>query len=97
MTDIRETTDFDHDDASSDAASVSLAIGAPVRVGRLETLPSVRAELSRLYRECRRRVGRYPTPLEGQRLASILGDVRGLIELEAIAGRLAALEAAVKS
>jgi hypothetical protein len=59
----------------------------------LETLPSVRAELSRLYRECRRRVGRYPTPLEGQRLAAILGDVRGLIEVADLSDRLDAIEA----
>ncbi len=96
MTDPRETTEFDGDGANAGAESAPLRIGAPVRVGRLESLTSIRAELGRLYRETRRRVGKFPTPLEAQRMAAVLGDIRGLVELEAVAARLAALEQAVK-
>jgi hypothetical protein len=92
MLETHGNDDFMGDGASGGAGSAPLAIGGRVRVARLETLSSVRGELARLYRECRARAGRYPTPLEGQRLASILGDVRGLIELQEIQARLTALE-----
>ena len=94
-----ELDDFMPDAAKPGAGSAPpdvLPVGAPVRVGRLETLTSIRAELARLYRETRRRVGRYPTPLEAQRMAAVLGDIRGLIELEQIAARLTALEQAAR-
>lgn len=71
------------------------AVGSPVRVGRLESLISVRAELAKLYREARRRHGRYPDALTASRLAAILSDVRASIELEAVRERLDALEARI--
>jgi len=69
-----------------------LAVGAPVRVSRLDDLTHVRAELSRLYREARRREGRFPDALTAQRLANVLGAVRGAIEMEEVVWRLALLE-----
>ncbi len=70
-----------------------LAVGSPVRVGRLEDLRSLRSEAARLYREARRREGRYPDALTAQRLAGVLGAVRGYIEVIELETRLAALEA----
>lgn len=70
----------------------NLAIGSAVRVGRLQDLVSLRAEAARLYREARRREGRYPDALTAQRLASVLGSVRGYIELVELEQRLAAVE-----
>jgi len=69
-----------------------LAVGSPVRVGRLETLISLRAEAARLYREARRREGRYPDALTAQRLAAVLGSVRGYIELTELEARMTAME-----
>ncbi len=69
-----------------------LAVGSTVRVGRLEDLKSLRAECARLYREARRREGRYPDALTAQRLASVLGSVRGLIELADLEQRLVTIE-----
>jgi len=69
-----------------------LAVGSPVRVGRLEDLKSLRAEAARLYRETRRREGRYPDALTAQRLATVLGSVRGYIELTEMEERMAAIE-----
>ena len=69
-----------------------LPIGAAVRVSKLSTLTCVRAELGRLYREARRREGRYPDALTAQRLANVLGHVRTMIEVELIEQRLAVIE-----
>ena len=73
-------------------ADLPLAIGAPVRVSRLDDLLHLRAEISRLYREARRREGRFPDALTAQRLANVLGAVRGAIEMEEVVRRLALLE-----
>lgn len=75
----------------------TLAVGADVRVSRLDTLAACRAELGRLYRESRRRAGRFPAPLEAKRLAGVLGEVRSAIELEDLEVRLAALEKLVET
>lgn len=72
--------------------SAPLAVGAAVRVGRLEELKSVRAEAGRLYREARRREGRFPDALTAQRLASVLGSVRESIETLELEQRIEALE-----
>lgn len=85
-----ESTQFDPLDTAPGKGNPP--VGSPVRVGRLASLVSVRAELSRLYREARRRHGRYPDALTAQRLASVLGDIRNAIELEEIRGRLDVLE-----
>lgn len=53
---------------------------------------SIRAEPGRLYREARRRHGRFPDALVAQRLANVLGGVRDLVALEDIERRLAELE-----
>lgn len=88
-----ETAEFVPCEPSKDAGSNGLVIGGVVRVGRLEDLKSIRAELARLYREARRREGRYPDALTATRLANVLGNVRALVELQAIEARLDALEA----
>jgi hypothetical protein len=69
-----------------------MRIGATVRVSRLDDLRHVRAEIGRLYREARQREGRYPDALTAQRLANVLGAVRGAIELEAVVQRINQLE-----
>jgi hypothetical protein len=85
-----ETTQFDNPEATPGAA---LAVGSPVRVPRLDSVIALRGEAARLYRECRKREGRYPDAMTGQRLANILGTVRTALELSEIAERLARLEA----
>jgi hypothetical protein len=52
----------------------------------------VRAELGRLYREARKREGRYPDALTASRLALVLGSVQKIIELADFERRLEALE-----
>jgi hypothetical protein len=71
----------------------SLPIGAEVRVARLNSLVAVRCELGRLYREARRRHGRYPDAQTAQRLSSILAAISTSIEVHDLEKRLAALEA----
>jgi hypothetical protein len=82
-------SDFDDE---NDPDGKALAVGGPVRVARLSDLVSIRAELGRLYREARRRHGRFPDALVAQRLANVLGGVRDLVMLEDIERRLAELE-----
>jgi hypothetical protein len=84
-----ESEQFDPGRHSRDS---ELRVGAPVRVGRLQDLRTVRAELGRLYREARRREGRYPDALTAQRLANVLGSLRTAIELEDLEKRLCKLE-----
>ena len=69
-----------------------LAIGAPVRVSRLDDLKACRSELGKLYRESRKRAGRYPLPLDAKRLAGVLGGVRQAIETEEFEHRLQEIE-----
>ncbi len=69
-----------------------LAVGAPVRVSRLDNLKACRSELGKLYREARKRAGRYPLPLEAKRLADVLAGVRAAIEIEDFERRLKELE-----
>jgi len=69
-----------------------LAIGAPVRVSRLDNLKACRSELGKLYRESRKRAGRYPLPLDAKRLAGVLGGVRQAIETEEFEHRLQEIE-----
>jgi hypothetical protein len=69
-----------------------LAVGAPVRVGRLKSAVSVRAELGRLYREARRREGRFPDAQTAQRLANVLNAIRQAIESEDLEARVRSLE-----
>ena len=77
-------------------ADEPLRIGAPVRVPRLDDASHIRAELARLYREARRRHGRYPDAMTAQRLANVLAAVRQALEIEELARRLAALETRLK-
>ncbi|MCH9693830.1 MAG: hypothetical protein K0U72_04915 [Gammaproteobacteria bacterium] len=72
--------------------SKQLAIGASVRVSRLDSLKACRSELGKLYRESRKRAGRFPLPLEAKRLADVLAGVRTSIELEELEKRLQQLE-----
>lgn len=60
---------------------VTLDIGAEVRVSRLHSLISVRAEVGRLYREARKREGRFPDALTALRLSTILNTVTTAIEI----------------
>jgi hypothetical protein len=75
----------------------ALPVGASVRVARLDDLRRVRAEISRLYREARRREGRYPDAITAMRLANVLGHVRTAIEVDELRARLDALEHQVGS
>lgn len=86
---LRANEDIDVEKPGDDQP---LAVGGRVRVARLNDLKRVRGEISRLYREARRREGRYPDALTAQRLANVLGHVRSSIELESIEQRLKALE-----
>lgn len=72
--------------------SKPLAVGASVRVSRLDTLKACRAELGKLYREARKRSGRYPDALTAKRLADVLAGVRNAIEMEDFEHRLQELE-----
>lgn len=78
--------------AEKSSSNKELAIGATVRVSRLDTLKGCRSELGRLYRESRRREGRFPDALTAKRLSDILGSVRSALELEDLEVRLKALE-----
>jgi hypothetical protein len=78
--------------AESPKGNSTLAIGAEVRVSRLNTLKHVRAELARLYREARKREGRYPDALTATRLATILGAVGTSIEVAELERRIRELE-----
>ena len=69
-----------------------LDIGASVRVSRLDSLKACRSELGKLYRESRKRAGRYPLPLDAKRLADVLSGVRQAIEIEDLEKRLQQLE-----
>ena len=69
-----------------------LDIGASVRVSRLDSLKACRSELGKLYRESRKRAGRYPLPLDAKRLAGVLGGVRHAIETEEFEHRLQEIE-----
>ena len=89
-----ETTQFNDQEP---LPPVALAVGSPVRVPKLDSVIALRGEAARLYRECRKREGRYPDAMTGQRLANILSSVRTALELSEIAERLAALEQAMKS
>jgi hypothetical protein len=69
-----------------------LKVGGEVRVARLNSLVACRAELGRLYREARRRHGRFPDALTASRLANVLGAVQTVIELVELEKRIKALE-----
>lgn len=100
MSHTGETAQFAACDAAASKGSGPpevLAVGSAVRVGRLEDLVSLRAEAGRLYREARRREGRYPDALTAQRLANVLGAVRGYIEVIELEQRLAAVERRIAS
>jgi len=93
MSELRETTQFDAEKPKSHSG---LQVGSPVRVGRLSDLVTLRAELGRLYREARRRHGRYPDAITAQRLANVLGSIRNSIEFEMIDRRLTKVERHMK-
>ena len=85
----RETTQCE---AQNSKGNNPLDIGASVRVSRLDTLKACRIELGKLYREARKRAGRYPSPLEAKRLADVLAGVRNAIEMEEFEHRLQEIE-----
>jgi hypothetical protein len=78
--------------AETSKGRTPMKVGAEVRVSRLNTLVHCRAELGKLYRECRKREGRFPDALTGSRLAIILASVQKVIELSSFEERLVALE-----
>lgn len=82
-------------DPENNVPGKELAVGAPVRVARLHDLVAVRAELGRLYREARRREGRFPDALTAQRLSNVLGALRTSLEVVEIRDRLDQLEASM--
>lgn len=65
-----------------------------IRVGRLDSLAGIRAELGRVYREARR--GELPTD-HATRLASVLDMIRRVLEVEVLEKRLTLLEERVES
>jgi hypothetical protein len=66
-----------------------------VRVGNVEQMDTLKRELARLYRACRRTAGPNPEPATGAQLARILSEIRGVIVDHEAMARLAALEARV--
>jgi len=46
-----------------------------VRVGKLDTIPRVREELGRVYRDARRKAGRDLSPSDASRLAFVLQKI----------------------
>ena len=89
----RKMHENEHRDCTKPLADRPLAVGGAVRVSRLDTLRHVRREASRLYREARKRSGRYPDATTAYRLSQILAGVARAIELEDVVRRLEALEA----
>jgi len=80
-------------DPESSRPARALGLVSPLRVARLDNLRRVRAELGRLYREARRREGRFPDALTAQRLSNVLGALRTAIEVDELHARVAELEA----
>jgi hypothetical protein len=76
-------------------ANNKLAIGAEVRVSRLNSLVHIRAELGRVYREVRRREGRFPDALTGSRLSAMLGDMIPFIELVEVQREIETIKAEI--
>lgn len=91
---LRVTEPLSSADGTSENGSElkPLDVGGRVRVSRLDSIVTVRAELGRVYREARRREGRYPNAQTGLRLANILGAISKSIELEDLSRRLEILE-----
>lgn len=77
------------DKAVSSTGCAKVPLAPPVRVGRLDTLPRLRRELGRLYRDSRS--GRIDAQ-SAARLASILAIMARLIEGSEFEERLARLE-----
>lgn len=69
-----------------------LAVGAPVRVSRLDTLVHLRAELGRLYREARRREGKHPDATTALKLAQILSVMHKTVEIEQLQKEIDAIK-----
>ena len=78
--------------ALNSSSGTGLSVGGEVRVARLNSLVAVRGELGRLYREARKRHGRYPDALTATRLATILGAISTSIELQDLEQRILQLE-----
>lgn len=80
---------------SNDAGS-SPTPPSTVRVGKLDTMPRVREELGRVYRDARRQAGRKLTPSDASRLAFVLQKIgETLIAEDVVKGineRLEAIE-----
>lgn len=78
---------------STGAASREGSTPREVRVGRLDSLPAIRVELSRLYRAARRVAGANPTPSDATRLGWLLNALATAVTNSELASRVAALEA----
>ena len=73
-------------------------IGSPARVGhQVNSLAGTRRELAKLYRETRRREGRYPDALTAMRLANVLGALRDAIANDELRQRIEQIEARLGS
>jgi len=89
-------------DAGSDShtASNDAASGGDhppeVRVGRLDTIPRVREEMSRLYKAARRVAGPRPSPSDATKLGWLLNAIGASIQGTELAARIEALEERAK-
>lgn len=62
------------------------------RVGKLDSIRDVRAELGRLYRTARRNCGEDISPTDASKLAHILSTIGRQLEASELEDRIAALE-----
>lgn len=86
----------DGQEPSNGAASRRGGTPSDVRVGRLDTLPAIRNEMSRLYRAARRVAGTNPSPSEATKLGWLLNALATAVTNTELAERVAALEAKEK-
>lgn len=63
-----------------------------VRVGRLDSLPAIRTEMSRVYRAARRVVGPNPSPSDATKLGWLLNALASSLVNSELAARVAELE-----
>ena len=86
----------DADESSADAGSGGDPTPRDVRVGRLDTLPAIRSELSKLYRAARRVAGPKPSPSDATKLGWLLNALATAVTNSELADRIEALEAQQK-
>jgi hypothetical protein len=77
---------------NGDAGCEGTPTPGEVRVGRLDTLPAIRNELSRLYRAARKVAGHSPSPSDATKLGWLLNAMATAVATTELAARVEALE-----